>query len=98
MTIIGQIQETDGNNFPSLKELVGLETQEKKRILSYLRSGTVVSAAPGIMKDVLNGEPTGREMLVYSDGQYAWKSDVIYYVEKYNMRLPEEFIDHIMTS
>ncbi len=98
MTIIGQIRELNGNGFPSLKDLIGAENKEKQRIVSYLRNGKVISAAPGIMKDILTGERTGREMLVYSDGQYAWKSDLIYYVEKYDMRLPSEFIDHILAS
>ena len=27
-------------------------------------------------------------------GKYGWRSDVTYYVEKYNMKLPQEFVDH----
>ena len=26
-----------------------------------------------------------------TDGEYSWLSDLAYYVEKYNLRLPEEF-------
>ena len=32
-----------------------------------------------------------------TDGKYAWRSDVIYYVEKYNMSLLNDFIKHVLS-
>ncbi len=33
-----------------------------------------------------------------SDGKYEWRSDVIYYVDKYDMELPDEFIQHVLAQ
>lgn len=33
---------------------------------------------------------------MYNDGEYAWRSDIIYYVEKYNMRLEEDFVNKVL--
>lgn len=96
MTVVGQFRELNGDGFPPLRSLIGKPNEKKAEILSYLRNAEVIAAAPGIMKDVLTGKRTGLEMLLYSDGRYIWKSEVIYYVEKYDMELPEAFIAHIM--
>ena len=95
MTAVGQIRELNGESFPPLRNLIGKPNKQKAEILSYLRNAEIIAAAPGIMKDVLTGESTGREELLYSDGKYVWKSDMIYYVEKYDMELPEELVTHI---
>jgi len=31
-----------------------------------------------------------------SDGKYQWRSDIIYYVEKYDLELPEEFVNYVL--
>jgi hypothetical protein len=32
---------------------------------------------------------------VLTDGQYAWPSDLAYYVERYHVRLPDDFVSVI---
>ena len=95
MTTVGQIRELNGDSFPPLRNLIGKPNKKKAEILSYLRNAEIIAAAPGIMKDVLTGKSTGREMLLYSDGNFVWRSEVIYYVEEYDMELPTEFVKHI---
>jgi len=31
-----------------------------------------------------------------NDGKYTWRSDVIYYFEKYNLKLPDEFVKEVL--
>ena len=48
----------------------------------------MVSAARVV--DVITGEPTAIPIVHMNDGQYSWTTRIIYYIEKYNLRLPEK--------
>lgn len=96
MIIVGRIKENHGPDFPALRSLIGKPMQEKERIVQYLKTAPAISAAAASMKDVLTNQYTGRELLVHTDGEFLWRSDVTYYVEKYDMELPTEFVKHIL--
>ena len=66
------------------------------KMLDYLKSGIVISAMAHINHDVFTGEKIPYEACVYTDGKYRWTSEIIYYVEKYNLILEKEFINHIL--
>lgn len=68
----------------------------KQKILEYLKSGDVHSVAPGFAKDVFTGDKINGSLMILTDGMFAWRSDTAYYVEKYNIALPEKFIKHIL--
>jgi SUMO ligase MMS21 Smc5/6 complex component len=93
MIVIGQTYELDKDSkYPSIKELINMPIKEKKKVIGYMKKCKVVAVAPAIVRDVINPEIKIPELLLMSDGKYEWRSDVIYYVEKYDMELPEEFI------
>ena len=94
MTIIGKIKEVyKDNSLLSIKELIQENPIEgKEQILKYLRNGKKGAYAPSKMIDVISGEVIPGELCCYSDGEYGWRSDTIYYFEKYNLKLEEEFI------
>jgi hypothetical protein len=82
---------------PSLRESVastahGLEL----KILEYLRNGKLVIATPGLVGDVLSnpGVPVVAPH-IFTDGEWAWPGDLIYYVSKYHVRVPAEFLKHM---
>ena len=33
-----------------------------------------------------------------NDGIYSWSNDLAYYVEKYNLRLPADFVNHVLNQ
>ena len=96
--IIGRIKELNGEAFPSIKTLIHSKIPQKNRVLCYLKTAETVSVSPGVMTDVLTGKRTGLQLRCYSDGQFFWRSDVPYYVEKYDMALPEHFVEHILSQ
>ena len=98
MIIIGRIKENNGPDFPTLRSLIGKPIEDKARVLQYMKNAPVISAAAASMKDVLTDQYTGRELLVHADGKFLWRSDVTYYVEKYDMELPAEFVKHIIEA
>jgi hypothetical protein len=68
----------------------------EKEIVQYLENGYEFLMSLGVAKDLLDpqhkiiGIPN-----VLTDGQWAWTSDVSYYVQKYHIVLPEEFVRHM---
>ncbi|MFC4157924.1 hypothetical protein [Chitinimonas lacunae] len=80
---------------PSLKEAVekGNYAAEKTELLAYLKEGVLYAAAPGVGVDVLDS--TGKLSGVahaLTDGKWMWPADLAYYVEFYNVSLPEDFL------
>ena len=69
--------------------------KQKEAVVFYLRNtGEIVCVACGRGTDAITGDPIpGGSKRIINDGEYSWNSDLVYYVEKYNMRLPREFED-----
>ncbi|EJZ17373.1 hypothetical protein NE852_12940 [Rhizobium sp. Pop5] len=82
---------------PSLKHFsAAVALQENARIVSYLRSGALFIASPGLSRDVLSDEhPIIGSLALWTDGTFLWPSDLSHYVEKYSVGLPREFIKHM---
>lgn len=71
--------------------------ENKDTIVKYLRNGEIVSMCTGTtIKDVLSGETVNCSDNGRSDGKYRWGEALAYYVEKYDLMLPEDFVQHIM--
>jgi len=68
----------------------------KEKIVKYLTCGKVDMASFQLPKDVFTGERIPMTMLGTNDGVYMWWNTLAYYVDKYNLRLPEEFEKHIL--
>ena len=67
-----------------------------EEILGYLRDGNIVAQAPGLAVDVLDPEePLGESIKLLSDGTWVWPNDLAYFFEKYNVRLPSDFVEHM---
>ena len=97
MQIIGRFRETYHDDcFPSVLDYISPEEPEnKQQILNYLKKGRVVSLAPARLKDVVTNEYINISLRCMSDGKYSWRSDLIYYYEKYNVKLDPGFIAHV---
>ena len=98
MIYIGRYEElAPGRGYDSLK--MHFETGEypqKEKIVKYLTSGEVDMASLELPKDVFTGERIRMEKLGMNDGVYMWWNTLAYYVEKYNLRLPKDFEEHIL--
>jgi len=64
-------------------------------VVRYLRSGHVLMASPGVVRDVLDADRAiVASLSILTDGTYAWPSDLAHYVERYHVRLPQAFLAH----
>lgn len=63
--------------------------------VKYMKSAVVYGARPEILHDAFSDEIIPYESLVMTDGHFKWSSELLYYVEKYNLILPKEFMDQV---
>jgi len=68
-----------------------------REIITYLKNGKVTLVAPSCAVDVISGERIDRTNCIMTDGEYTWSNMLIYYIQKYNLELPGEFVNKIMS-
>ena len=49
-----------------------------------------------IRDSIFTGKTINEELTFMTDGKYEWRSDIAYYVEKYNLRLSKDFEDYVL--
>ncbi|MGE0545863.1 MAG: hypothetical protein AB7O24_31460 [Kofleriaceae bacterium] len=85
---------------PSLRELMNDRAKPgESRIAGYLRDAPILLHAMGPVTDVL--DPKGDYICapnIHTDGAYAWPEDLAYYLERYHVELPAEFVAHIAAA
>ena len=98
MIYIGKYNElSPGRGYDSMKEHFEKGAYPgKEKIVKYLTSGKIDWASLELPKDVFTGERIRMEKLGMNDGVYTWWNTLAYYVEKYNLRLPKDFEEHIL--
>ena len=98
MILLGKYEEfAPGMGFPSINEHLQDEPYESKAaVLEYLRSGSVHMVTASRIVDIFTNEKVGSELVYMDDGEYSWSSKIPYYVDKYNLRLPKEFENHVL--
>ena len=80
----------------SIFQLMRKEAQSwKADALSYLKAGQEGALAPAIVLDVITGERIPIKLCTMNDGEYFWRSDLIYYVEKYILELSSDFLSKL---
>jgi hypothetical protein len=82
---------------PSLKESVrDAADYDRDLVARYLRAAPLLAVAPGVVRDVLDPDASNVMTLsIKTDGVWEWPTPLAYYVQKYNVVLPEAFIAHI---
>jgi hypothetical protein len=85
---------------PLLRDLVSDQPQENEaRIVEYLRNGILLVGCPGVVGDVLDSSAgMVASPHILTDTVWAWPGDLAYYVEKYHIALPREFVAHMQAS
>jgi len=66
-----------------------------KDLLEYLRSATVVFASAATVPDKHSPRLLPLSVAWFCDGTWLWSSELIGYVERHHIQLPEEFITHV---
>lgn len=98
MKVIGKYREIyNDHSLPSLKDNISENpTPDKDLILKYLKSGKIVAVSPSFITDVISGKKTKNQLMMMTDGVFEWRSDIVYYFDKYNLKLPDDFINTVL--
>lgn len=67
-------------------------------IIRYLDNGNCLAAAPGILRDVFSkaNEISCCGPYIYTDGVWEWPNELSFYVKKYHVWIPEDFLSHMI--
>ena len=98
MKNVCEIRELSNNDSAkSIHELVRETAQPwEEKAVAYLKKGTLGAVAPAILFDVISGERIPMPLTTMNDGEFFWRSDLVYYVEKYHIELPSDFLSKIL--
>ncbi|MCH5299014.1 MAG: hypothetical protein J1E96_04540 [Ruminococcus sp.] len=93
--ILGQYREIYHNDeLPSIFDNISdVPHPDKEKILVFMKSADVKGVSPAILTDVISGERIKGELCFLASGNYNWRSDITYYFEKYNLKLPDDFVE-----
>ena len=69
--------------------------KKENRIIQYLSSGSILCVSPGIVSDIFDDSKIIGELNIYTDGVWAWPSDLLYYIKEYHVCLSADFVMHI---
>lgn len=76
---------------PKYKKIEG-----KEEVLEYMKSFKSSAVVAGIpLIDKIAKEQTDVPMNTFNDGEYYWTSREIYYLDKYDLELKQEFVDKV---
>lgn len=92
--LIGEFEELGApGSAPRMADSVGyLSNDDRELVVRYLERGVAISATPGTEVDVLDGAQVDLTPSLLTDGEHVWRRDLIHYVRKYGVAVPESFL------
>ncbi|MBP7188139.1 MAG: hypothetical protein KBA55_15570 [Ruminococcus sp.] len=85
-------------DYPSVKSSIGFKTEHKDKLLTYMKQFDEEVAITKASEDYINGERQSNSVLCYTDRIYWWTNEQIYHFEKYDMKLNDDFISHVLAK
>lgn len=89
----------DDPNAQSLHAARGRRSAENKQlVVEYLRRAQRYSISPGYERDIFDPTKRAGSASTATDGVYVWPLRLAYYVENYDVELPDDFEKHMETN
>lgn len=70
----------------------------KDEIISYMKSGQKEWFTTACVYDIVTKQEIDIPDTGYTDGEYLWYATEIYHFEKYNLKLNDDFIEHVLSK
>lgn len=72
---------------------------EKAKILDYFHNhASNVAYASSTVVDVTTHTDTRIPEALYNDGEFRWSATLVYLFDKYNLKLNDDFIQHVLNN
>lgn len=65
---------------------------DKSKVVKYLESFKSKAVCPREAIDCVTGKTISNAFRIYEDGEFRWCDFLIYHIEKYNIKLPQELV------
>lgn len=98
MIVIGIFRENyKDDKYPSIMDFIkDTEPSKKDEVIKYFDKSKISSVSTSYVYDEIGKVQTSIPLVMKTDGEYAWRSDLEYYYNKYNIDLPQEFIKKVI--
>ena len=97
MNLICDYVELHESRHLSLLDNLNYRTRRKDEILEYLKNEKFYDGVRcSTLKDLVKKENTHLPTYAYFDGVFFWTDEDTYHFEKYDMRLNDEFVNHVL--
>ncbi|MFI5716492.1 hypothetical protein [Nocardia sp. NPDC051750] len=72
---------------------------DRERIARYMKSSPGVLDVLDVVIDMLTkSDKIASASSLISDGEWIWRVDSVHYFGRYNIDIPEEFLEHVRTK
>lgn len=98
MIVIGRFRENyKDDKYPSIMDFIkDTEPSKKDEVIKYFDKSKISSVSTSYVYDEIGKVQTSIPLVMKTDSEYAWRSDLEYYYNKYNIDLPQEFIKKVI--
>ena len=98
MIVIGRFRENyKDDKYPSILDFIkDTESSKKDKIFEYFNKSKISAVSTSYVYDEIGKIQTNIPLVMKTDGEYAWRSDLEYYYDKYNIGLPQKFIEKVI--
>ena len=72
--------------------------ERKAEILSFMKSGRKELFTTACVRDIVTEQETDIPDTGFTDEEYLWYAAEIYHFEKYNLKLNDDFIAHVLSK
>lgn len=99
MRYIGYEELEPGRGFPELKSsLIDGNYPFKKEIVQFLQTGEIDLVRASRKRDIFTGKWIPLEVMVMHAEDFYWSTELAWYVDQYNLRLPKDFEEYIIAT
>ena len=76
----------------------GTINYDKDKVIEYLSKPKHKAGCPRAGIDCLTGKEISVSFQIFDDEVYSWGDFLIYHIQHYPIKLPDEFVKHIMSK
>lgn len=100
MNFISEVKEfSNRSDYSDLHTMINFPIKNKYDILKFLKSFSPVATMTHGIKDYLDDNQNINESLqLFNSDSWFWTNEMVYHFEKYNLKLNDDFINHILNQ
>ena len=85
--------------FPSMEDFFQNKPYHgMKKVIDYLKNGQITYVTAMKNVDFYSGKTFSGFLCGMTDGQYSWNNALPYYIENYNLKLDDDFIEYVLNK